>query len=139
MAANLAVLRPSWQVSPYLLDAPTPPCVQVGGLVAPVEYQTFGTAHPLFTFGIEAALLRSSDIGSQQQLDSLMDGGEFDLSAAVEDDARLTSRLLDDATLEISQEPACDDLECVFQTQGPFVSENGTRLLLATWHVRVMT
>lgn len=137
LAANIAALRPDWAVSPYLKDNPVPPMIQVAGM-SEVEYRDFGGGAERI-FVLEAVASLSNDVGAQQALDRLMDGGEHDLKAAVEADPMLTMRLLDDGTIDISQEPACDDLECVFQSQGRFTPPNGVTVLLATFNVRVLT
>lgn len=138
LAANLAVLRDTgWAVSPYLRDNPTPPMIQVAGM-SEVEYTDFGGGAER-VFVIEAAVSLAVDVAAQMKLDELMDGGPNDLKAAVEADPELTMRMLDDGTIDISQEAACDDLECIFQSQGRFTPQNGVTVLLATWNVRVIT
>lgn len=137
MAANLTVLKPDWAVSAYLLDNPTPGMIQIAGM-SEVEYLDFGGGAER-TFVVEAVASLGNDVGAQKQLDKLMDGGENDLKAAIEADPTLTMRLGDDGEVDISQEPACDDLECIFQSQGRFTPQNGVPVLLATWNVRVIT
>lgn len=147
LAANLATLKSDgFQVVPYLLDNPTAPTIQVGGLTD-VDYdQEFRGEYLLvgdkMTVVIEVAIPRKTDIGAQKLLDKLH--GSANLKAAVEADNRLQSRMADDGTITISQEPACDDLRVVrYKGSAPMILKQaggvGMDNLLATWEVEVWT
>lgn len=144
LAANLAVLT-HYGISAYLLDAPQAPCIQVAGLEH-IDYDVvfqgpdgYDAQGDRLTVQIEAALQKSSaDLTAQEQLDALhtADG----LKHALEADDRLTSRLNDDGTISISQEPACDALRVSeYLGSSNFVTRAGEEVLLATWRVDIYT
>lgn len=142
LAANLTVLRPDYQVSAYLLDDPSPPTLQVAG-VESIDYDTggYGDRADTHSFVIEACFSGTSDIGSQQLLDALLaPTGATSLKAAVEADRTLTSRLLDDGTVQTSQPAAVAYLRVTaYRGQSRFTLPNGTDVLLASWTVEVAT
>lgn len=144
LAANLATLKPGYQASPYLLANPTPPMVQVAG-IRTIEYDiAFQNSSGYDLTGdriivvLEACLRTSIDIAGQQELDRLH--GPSSLKAAVESDDKLTSRMLDNGSVEPGHAPACDALRVTDYTgQAQFTLENGTKVILATWEVEVIT
>lgn len=147
LAANLDVLRAAGhvgQVSPFLLDNPTPPALMVAG-VSELEFLTFGSVgNPpgvRWQFLIEACVGKTSDVGSQKILNALLaPTGSSSLVAAVEADAALTSRLNEEGTLRTGQEPAAESVSFTeYRGQTPFVLENGIRVLLATWAFEVLS
>lgn len=143
LAASLAVLD-GFQISQFFLDHPTPDTIQVSG-VDEVEYDvafhSAGVSHDIWLVEIEACLLRTEDISAQVVLRKLMSPvGAGSLKEAIEADSRLTSRMLDDLSIETDQDPACDDLHVEkYQGQARHRLEDGTDVLLATWIVRVLT
>jgi len=144
LAANLAVLADDFQVFPYLLDSPTPPALQIAG-IKEIEYDIefqgangYQATGDQITVVIEACLHREPDVSTQKTLDALhaADG----LKHAVEADDRLTSRMNDDQTVDISQPPACDALRVTkYNGSAPLTLRDGTEVLLATWDVEVLT
>lgn len=144
LAANLAVLKPDpiGQVSPFMLDNPTPPSAMVSGLeTGGYSIMSYGTTPSVdLTFLIEVCLGKVSDIGAQKLLNRLLaPSGSDSLIAAVEADNRLTSRMDDQGKITTDQDPAADDLGFVgFRGQLPFTLPNTTRVLLAVFAVRVV-
>lgn len=140
LAANLRATLPigEGQVSPYLLENPTPPCLQVGGLDG-VDYTTLGFGHGGDThrFVIEACLGRSSDVGAQKLLDELLSGSSS-VKRALESNRTLTSRLREDGTVQTGHAAAADWVKCrEYRGQSRFTLPNGVEVLLASWLVEV--
>lgn len=140
LAGSLAALRENGtvgQVSAYLLDNPTPPALTVSGVdddgVDPLAYGADGGVG--YTILIEACLGKVSDIGAQKLLNKLLaPTGETSLVATVLADDKLTKRLSDSGVLTTGQTPAASSLAFAgYRGQTPFVLENGSRVLLATW------
>lgn len=147
MAANLDALRSAGhvgQVSPFLLDNPTPPALMVAG-VSEFEYTTFGSPEVppgmRWQILIEACVGKTSDVGSQKILNALLaPTGSSSLVAAVEADGALTSRLNEEGTLRTDQEAAAEFVSfSEYRGQVNFVLENGIRVLLATWAFEVLS
>lgn len=152
LAANLAVLKvaagftakgvkPIGQVSPWLLDNPTPPSVLIAGVEAEgLDYLGFGSSSISATFLVEACLGTVSDIGSQKLLSALMAAdGTTSLVAALEADGRLTSRLGDDGRVTTDQDPAATSVAVQgYRGQSRIKLGNTTEVLLATWAVQVL-
>lgn len=146
LAANLYPLRANRtvvQVSPYLLDNPTPAALLVAA-VDDFEVLTFSPIDPAvrWTILIEAVLGKTSDVGSQRVLNSLLaPTGATSLVEAVEADQRLTSRLADDGTtLTTGQSEAADSVAfSEYRGQSRFTLENGMTVLLAVWAFEVLT
>jgi hypothetical protein len=142
LAANMHTLLHSElvkQVSPWLLDNPTLPCLQVAG-VRNIEYdQAFQRGGDSLFIVIEAAIGRATDVGAQKTLDRLLAAsGPTSLKAAVEADTSLTSRYNVDDGLRHDFEPACDDLQVeTYEGQARFTFPTATDALLATWIVQV--
>lgn len=145
IAGNLHALKANdtvVQVSAYLLDNPTPPSLMVAGVaedgVDPLGYSDAGGVS--WTILIEAALGRTSDIGSQKLLNKLLTPtGSTSLIAAVQADRKLTKRLSDAGVLTTGQAAAASDLAFAgYRGQVSFVLENGSRVLLATWAFTVI-
>jgi hypothetical protein len=146
LGANLAALKQAeiaprqpliQQVSAYLLDNPSPPSVMVAGVdVDGVDFQTFGREDVAWTILIEVCLGRVSDIGAQKLLRKLLAGtGETSLVQAVEANQTLTSRLLDDGTVQTDQDAAAEKVTFAGyrgQTQFRFPGQEAP-VLLATW------
>lgn len=78
-----------WQVSEYVLDAPTPPCVYIAG--GPVAWdKTMGRAHDDWTYTVYAMVGYVSDIGAQLVLDTMLaSAGPTSIKALVETDRTL--------------------------------------------------
>lgn len=143
LAANLSVLT-DFQVSLYLLANPTPPTIQIAGVEHidyDIEFQGpdgYDATGDRLTVQIEAALQKGTERSGQEQLDRLHSA--TGLKNAVESDNRLTSRLQDDGSILISQEPACDDLRVTeYVGASDFTVAAGKQVLLATWRVEVLT
>lgn len=143
LAANLNVLD-DFQISPWLLDNPSPDAIQIAGaedVAYDVAFPKAGKTSEIWNIQIEACLLRNSDIGPQKRLDVLLAPyGDGSLKAAVEADPTLTKRLQDDGTYLTGQDPACADLQVIrFRGQQHHTLDNGTDVLLAVWTVQVLT
>lgn len=137
----MATLRPDFQVSPYLLDNPVPPAIEVTG-VQRIDYDTvYARAGDDLTWLIEAVVPPLNDIGGQMKLDLLLDAAAgLSLKEAAEADRQLTSRLLDDGTVQTGQPAACSDLRVTtFNSVGRITLRNGVEVLAASWAVQVIT
>jgi len=112
LAANLRAALPADEgsVSPYLEDDPTSPCLQVAG-VESLDYVDAGMyGGGVLTMIVEGAVsLAGTSRGAQKIFDRwiLGPGG---VREAIEADPQLTSRLLDDGTVEAGHPPAADAL-----------------------------
>ena len=140
LAANLKQALPgsAGQVSPYMLDNPTVPSLQVIGLDE-IEYDTlgFGRGGDDHFFILEAALGRSSDTGAQRKLVELLSTGSS-VKEAAESDGRLTKRLLDDGTVLEAQAPAAEYVHVTrYRGQSRFAIPSGPEVLLASWVCKV--
>lgn len=134
----------NYQVSPYLLDNPQAPMIQIAGLEHAdydIEFQSaagYQAEGDRLLVQIEACLQRTSDRVAQEQLDALHAANG--LKHAAETDRQLTSRLNDDGTIDISQAPAADDLRVTeYLGSAPFTTPKGVQVLLATWRVEILT
>jgi hypothetical protein len=142
LAGNLAALRQAkvvGQVSPYLLDNPTPPSLMVAG-VEQFEFLGFGeTAR--WTILVEACLGLTADVGSQDVLNRLLaPTGATSVVAAAEADQRLTSRLDVRGVLTTGQAPAADSVAFSgYRGQSRFQLRNGSDVLLAVWAFEVIS
>lgn len=89
LATNLSPLQGGMQVSAYVLDNPTPPCVYVAN--GPVEYdQTMGRGHDDWTFIVYGLVGYVSDIGAQMKLDEMLaPSGSRSIKALIESDRTL--------------------------------------------------
>lgn len=87
LAANLSNLP--WQISPYVLDNPSPPCVYIAS--GPIEYdQTMGRGHDNWEYLVYALVGYVSDIGAQMTLDTMLaSAGPMSVKALVESDRTL--------------------------------------------------
>lgn len=142
LAGNLAALRENGtvgQVSPYLLDNPTPPSLLVAA-VDSFEFLGFGES-VRWTILVEACLGLVSDIASQEILNKLLaPSGATSLVAAVEADERLTSRLDVAGVLTANQAPAADSVAFAeYRGQNRFTLRNGAEVLLAVWAFEVVS
>lgn len=140
LAANLRVALPAGDglVSPYLLDNPTPPALQVAGLEK-IDYDTlgFGGSGDTHLFIVEGVFGRSTDIGAQKVLDGLLSGTDS-VKAAVEGNQTLTSRLLETGDVLTGQSALADWVKCrEYRGQSRFALPNGVEVLLASWLVEV--
>lgn len=140
LAANLVPLRTTnvvGQVSPYLLENPSPPSLQIAG-VASIDYDEHGFAggEDGWLVLVEAALGRVSDVGSQTLLNRLL--SDSSVKTAIESDTRLTSRLsVDGRTVTANQAAAALWVKCR-RYRGPSrVPFRDGDMLLATWEVEV--
>lgn len=146
LAANLATIQ-GFQVSPWFLDHPAPPTLQVSG-VEDIEYDVAfpraGVSHDMWNVEIEACIPRGQDISAQMLLAALLSpDGDSSLKAAIEADPqndRLTKRMQDDLSVTTGHDPACDDLHVMkYRGAARHRLEDGTDVLLATWTVQVLT
>lgn len=143
LAANLSVLN-GYQISPWFLDNPTPDAIQVSGasdIDYDVAFENRGVSHDMWNIEIEACIQRTVDVAAQLALAKLISpDSEGSLKAALEADNRLTSRFLDDMTVQTGQPPACDDLHVIrYRGTARHTLEPGFDVLLATWTVQVLT
>lgn len=76
LAANLAPLEPDWQVSPYILDNPTPPTIQIFPTETIYDL-TMKRGLDEVGMTIQAIVALTSDIAAQQLLDSAMDSASL--------------------------------------------------------------
>ncbi len=144
LGANLRTALPAdqGQVSAYLLDSPTSPCLAVAGVDADgAEPLSFRRGAQAWFMVIEAFLGRASDIGGQKWLDKfLATTGGNSVQAAVLSDRQLTSRLLENGTVQPGQAPAADDVGYVrYRGQSRFTVPAGYEVLLASWTFQVIT
>lgn len=147
LAANLAPLaEQGFQISPYLLDSPVPDAIQVAGLVtAEFDISFRGNdgeyVADQLDIAIEVCLDREPDIRWQKALRALLaPTGATSLRAALEADSKLTSRMDDDLVVTGGHDPACDDLHVAdYRGQTTYTLDNGTKVSLAVWTVRVLT
>lgn len=146
MAGALATLRDDvenfiGQVSPFLLDSPTPPSIMVVGVdeFTMLDYGT--TPSVQWTMLVSACLGELSDIGSQRLLRRLLaPSGSESLVAALEADQTLTKRLNDDGTVSTNQSAAADSIAfSEYRGQISPVLDDGTRVLVATWAFEVIS
>lgn len=141
LAANLHVCLEEQsvkQVSPWLLDNPAAPSLQVAG-VRDMSRLDFGSGASI-TMAVEVAIPQASAADSQKQLDRLVLGGDDITSVwdAIEADPTLSSRFTPHAGLTDST-PACDSLAVVsYEGQSRYVFPNGVEALLGTWVVQVI-
>jgi hypothetical protein len=135
LAANLRAALPAAEglVSPYLLADPKKPCLQVAGIER-MEPHDFGDGRD-YTILIEACLALGEGIAAQRKLDELIDS----VPAAIESNLTLTSRLLDNGTVQTGQAAACDALAFVEYRGAGKQSIAGTECLLGVWAVQVVT
>lgn len=142
LAAALRTALPADQghVSPYFSDVVTTPALQVVGLDEG-EYYTMGFAgggDSLF-FIIEAIVGRVVDRVAQTWLDRFVSAeGAYSLKAALEADKTLTSRLLDDGTVQTGQAAAAQFVILRrYRGQARIKQENGQDVLVGSWIVEV--
>ena len=85
-----AALEPlGFQVSPWVLSEPTPPCAYV--TVGPEDYaQVMAGGHTELTFVVFVLVGMASEVGAQQQLDQMLDTeGAQSVKALLEADQTL--------------------------------------------------
>ena len=129
LAANLRAVLPADEghVSPYFDEAPKTPCLQVAG-VSEVERIDFADGKR-FEIVVEGILGSIVDRASQRLLDRWLE--EEAVDAAFEEP--LTSRLLDNGTVQTGQAAAADSGAYLrFGGQGRLL-RGQTTLLVATW------
>jgi hypothetical protein len=121
------------QVSPWRKDNPSTPSLQVSGFDT-ITPETFGApdegiAIPML---IHCFVSSTLDRSSQANLDDLV----FDVWAAILSDKQLTSRLLDNGTVQTGQDPAVDDLDVTACDGSQILTmPNGSEVLGSTFHV----
>lgn len=136
-----------FQVSPWFLEAPRGPTLQIVG-IEDIDYDIafrhsdgYDATGDKLTVLVEACIPAKNDMGSQMRLDKLH--GSASLKAALEADDRLTSRWQDDQTILGSQPAACDQLRVTRyrgQTRSIVSRESGgLDVLLAHWEVELLT
>lgn len=129
LAANLAPLAPNCQVSAYVLANPTPPCVQLypGGPAGDIIYDlTFRRGLDMWPFTVEALVSLTADIGSQVNLDAMLDpSGPQSIKQLLEADQTLGGLV--------------DNVHVVrFSGYRPVTLEGRGPLLAAEFHVEVL-
>jgi hypothetical protein len=139
LAGNLRAV-PDCQVSAYLLDNPTAAALQVAGFDEIDYVQSFGD-DTSFSFVIEGSAGLASDIGSQQRFDRWLGAtGDESVKSALEANRTLTSRLLDNGTVQTGQVALADDLQVrLFRGYRKARLANGSEVLLGDWLVELVT
>jgi hypothetical protein len=91
LAANLATLP--WQVNPYALSNPTPPCLQVVG--GDIEYDyTAARGLDIVNMTVQAVITHSADVGSQRMMDRFVDAvGAESVKTLLESDRTLGGKV----------------------------------------------
>lgn len=89
LKTRLAAISGDYQVSAYVLAAPSPPCIYVAG--GPIQYDlSMGRGVDDMTFTITALVQLTTDVGAQKKLDTLAAAsGAGSLKATVEGDRTL--------------------------------------------------
>jgi hypothetical protein len=125
-------------VSPYMLDAPLLPCLQVGTIEA-AERMGFGTdGGSRYILLIEGLFSLEAEVAAQKALDELVAAQSID--AAIDADPTLTSRLDEHNTLTTSQGAACDKAAVSEYRGAARVNlPNGARALQGVWAILVVT
>lgn len=136
IAANLRVVLPEdvGHVSPYLDEKAKPPTVQVVGVVD-YSLESVGGGVTRYEIGVEAMCGLITQKGASKRMDSFIESGA--MMAALDSSLNpLTSRLLEDGTVEEDEEDAgvCNYLR--FGGPGRLV-RGGAEVLVATWFCEV--
>jgi hypothetical protein len=124
LAANLATVAESRQVSAYRMASPTPPSLVVVGFeeITPITFGRGGFEIPMLIQGLAG---KSTDKGAQIRLDKwLSPNGDLNVWAAIESDQSLGGTVSAVTVLR------CDGSQFI-------QLENGTEVLGSTWHVRI--
>lgn len=140
LAGNLATLADA-QISPWLLDNPTPGMLQVAG-VDDVDYLRTMGDDVTYVFAIEGVQsIAGGDKGSQKAFDKWIEPtGALSVRAALRADRRLTKRWQEDGTVLSGQAALADDLVVQrFRGYRRRRLPNGTEVLLGEWIVQVET
>lgn len=148
LAANLAVLRDAgFQITPYVLDAPLGPTIEIAGIelaeydIAFRDSSGYNATGDQLTVIVTATIPYKVDILTQQRMDALHSA--TGLKHAIEADDRLTARMQDDGSLLADQNPACDALRVArYRGQARTMIEQhsgGLDVLIGTWEVDVIT
>lgn len=89
LAAQLKTVDRDWQVSPYILANPTPPCAQV--LPDEMDYhQAMQNGAETWSFVVQVIVALGTDEGAQRKLDELLESsGALSVKAALEADEDL--------------------------------------------------
>lgn len=139
LAALLRTALPSDEghVSPYFDASISTTCLQVAG-VEKMEPSEFGGKS--WTFIIEGVFALNAEPKSQKILDGLIEG----VATAIESDSSstgaLTSRLLENGTVQTGQTAAAQDVTFI-EYRGTVLEQlkNATPVNVATWAVQVLT
>lgn len=136
LAANLRAV-PGCGVSPWLLDSPASPVLQV---VAPREFEPvgFGGGHHSILMVVEGCVPGVLDRGSYETFDAWL---EDDLVwDAIEADQRLAQRLTDNGTVQTGQSSVADSVAVErFNGYQRTPLRNNTDALVGEWEVRILT
>jgi hypothetical protein len=91
LAANLATLP--WQVNPYALANPTPPCLQI--VRGDIEYDyTAARGLDIVNMTVQAVITHGADIGSQKVMDTFVDAvGAQSVKTLLESDRTLGGKV----------------------------------------------
>lgn len=144
LAANLAAFKDGddgAQVSPYILEAPTPPTLHVMGPVADAERVDFGGQDEEEFIVVQGFAAMISDIGGQKRLDRWWaNTGADSVLAAIETDKQLTSRLDEEGTLTTGQTAAVYDLTVIRKSRYLiFDIPQVGRVVGCEWTVKLLT
>lgn len=144
LAANLAALRSGddgCQVSPYMLGAPVPPTLLVMGPIDDAERIDFGGEDEELFIVVQGFAAMVEDIAGQKRLDRWWSNvGDDSVTAALEADKQLTSRLDDEGNVTDDQDPACADLVVLRKSRyRVFDIPQVGRVVGCEWTVKVIT
>ena len=128
LAANLAPLADTFQVSPYMLANPTPPTIHI--YPATIDYDlTMVHGYDKWVLTVQAVAGEVSDIGAQQLLDTLLTGPHS-----------VNALLYSEPTGgTIQTSGVIDDLSVTGWTgYRLYVRENGGPVVGAEWNVEIL-
>lgn len=125
LANNLRSLKPSVNVSPYMVYNPVPPCIEI--FPASVDYDLASQRGlDRITMTVRAYVSYGADIGPQELLDEFMaESGDRSMKELIEAEPTLDNVI--------------QDLRVTGMTgTRPYVQQNGTPLLGSEWSVEML-
>lgn len=141
IAAELRTVLPADEghVSPYFAETPPMPCLQVVG-VGDMERIDFADGKR-FEIVVEAVLGLVSDKAAQRRLDGWLESNAVDgqIEDANTPTGALTSRLLEDGTVQTGQAVACDSIALESYGGPSRIRRDNAEFLVATWTFEVLT
>lgn len=138
LAANLRAL-PDCQVSPYLLDSPTGPSLQVAGFDGIDFQQSFGRTTMLQVVVEGVTPLAGGSRGAYERFDEWI-LGDLSVQDVLEADQTLTSRLRDNGSVLENQDPVADSVAVQeFRGYRRVRVANNIEVLLGDWLLEVLT